>query len=89
MVLNGHNDGSVSVGAGTMRLPDDLRENTGSLNQEGRINFTPKKTIVQNSEEARLLGFKSQLFLLLLVECGTSHSRSSVPHFAHLESGHG
>ena len=42
VVLNGHNDGRVSVGVGTIRLPDDLRENTGSLNQEeGRINFTP------------------------------------------------
>lgn len=41
VVLNGHNDGSVSVGVGTMRLPDDLRENTGSLNQKGRINFYP------------------------------------------------
>lgn len=41
VVLNGHNDRSVSVGVGTMRLPDDLRENTGSLNQEGRINFYP------------------------------------------------
>lgn len=34
VVLNGENDGSVSVGFDTMRLPGDLREHRGRLNQE-------------------------------------------------------
>ena len=34
VVLNGESDGSVSAGFDTVRLPDDLRDNGGRLNQE-------------------------------------------------------